>query len=124
MIEYNQKRRHDMVAILMIIGMVAQAIIFVGILYCFMWVGTLLFHWFRLMLYWWFGVDWLTNDEKIEFGVIEQNHTEAEVIDYDPSIHTHEEFWDNLNNHYDVQFKQDQTNPDEVSFQGRVKRRR
>ena len=57
-------------------------------------------------------------------GIIEPNKIELDVVVLDRDTQTHEEFWSNMNTYLDLEYKQSEYNPDEILFQGKVKRRR
>lgn len=111
--------------ILYILAILFQALIIfliVGIIYkCFWTVIDVV----RLFLYYKCGMKSIfTTQELIGHGIIKSNAIEPEVVVLDRDSQTHEEFWDNMNSKLDLQFKKSQTDPDEIYFQGRVKRRR
>ena len=105
-------------------GMVVQACIFLFIVYVVFVIASVLFNWTRMIIYHVSGkrIDMITNQEKINFGMVVENHTEAVVVD--PENKTHEEFWEDFNNEYDIQLKQNQFDAEEIFFQGRIKKRR
>jgi len=111
---------------LMILGILAQAFIFLAICYVFYYITTFFFNAFRVILYYSTKgkVDWINYEEKIAFGILERNVTEAVVVPISSENKTHEQFWDDFNKDYDLQFKQDQFDTDTLHFRGRIKRRR
>ena len=78
---------------------------------------------FRMFLYHKCGMkNIFTIQEMIDYKLIKENAVPIEVQQVDNVVH--EDFWDNLNTQLDIQYKQSEYNPDEILFQGRVKRRR
>jgi len=104
------------------ISVILQTIVVLFILWLMHRIFWTIANTIRAMLYYWFSFDTFTNDEKIELKITEVNQTEAVVIN--PDEKSSDQYWDEVNDRYDVQFKQNQFNPDEILFQGRIKRRR
>ena len=105
-----------------LIGSVIQAIIFVIFLIIVHFVSSFFFNWARIILYYRAGIDWITNAEKIEFGMVEQNEVPVEVELVDDPLKTPEGFWDDLNETLDLRIKRSENSPDEIFFQGRYKK--
>ena len=111
--------------IIYLISLVAMAIavfLVIGIIYKIFWT---VFDNIRGYLHYRCGIEYLfTTEEKIAHGIIEPISYEPEVIVLNRDTQTHEEFWENMNTSIDVQIKQSTNDPNEIFFQGRVKRRR
>jgi len=104
------------------ISVIAQTIVVVFVLWIMHRIFWTMVNTIRAILYYHMGLDTFTNEEKIELKITEANTTEAVVLD--PENVSSEDYWDDVNARYDVQFKQNKYDPDEILFQGRVKRRR
>lgn len=79
----------------------------------------------RMFLYYRCGMKKIfTIQEMIDYKMIEETVVVPETVVLDCVNQTHDEFWDNMNTNLDIQYKQSIDNPDEILFQGRVKRRR
>jgi len=111
--------------IILAIAVVVQAVIvtcIAGIIYKVFWT---VIDFIRMFLYYKCGMkEIFTFEEMISYGIIEPNTVAPEVEVLDRENLSHEEFWDNMNTTLDIQCKQSEHNPDEILFQGRVKRRR
>ena len=137
--------------LLMFGGIILQAFLVVVILYITYLIPALLFNWTRMFLYYKFGWDWLTNDEKIRFKMIKKPIEPEVCIDYmgyeDQDYNTYKEhtenqddsegyptdkstddnFWEDMQTRQDfisMEIKQAMNNPDELLFQGKIKKRR
>jgi hypothetical protein len=115
-----------------IFSCIIQACVVLFVIFIIFETATVLFNWTRIIVYrvTLGKVDMLLNAEKIRFGLIKQNviPTNVEVINkvYEP-VGSYEEFesmWERNNEVLDIKLKQSKTDPDEIFFQGRVKRRR
>ena len=61
----------------------------------------------RMFLYYKCGMkNIFTNQELIDYKMIEPNSIEPDILVLDKEDQTHEEFWDNMNNTLDLQYKQ------------------
>lgn len=96
--------------------------LFVGCIYKIFWTIVDIF---RMFLYHKCGMKKIfTIQEMIDYKLIEETVVVPETVVLDSANQTHDEFWDNMNTNLDIQYKQSIDNPDEILFQGRVKRRR
>lgn len=115
-----------------IISVILQVIVVLIVCYVIYVIATVIFNLTRIYIYRLTSgkIDMITNDEKIRFGMIPKNVTQSnvEVINQsDVPVGSYEEFermWENKNEVLDMQMRQSKTDPDEIFFQGRVKRRR
>jgi len=76
----------------------------------------------RLFLFYRCDSDTFTYEEKIQLRIIEINQSETLVVE--PTHGSPDDYWDRIDQKYDVQFKQSRDDPDEILFQGRVKRQK
>lgn len=95
---------------------------FVGVIYKIFWTIVDVV---RMFLYYRCGMKKIfTIQEMIDYKIIEETVVIPEPVVINCENQTHDEFWDNMNTNLDIQYKQSIDNPDEILFQGRVKRRR
>jgi len=107
---------------LFMISVIIQTVIVLFVLWVMHYIFWTIANTVRLFLYYRCDLDTFTNEEKIELKITEANTTEAVVID--PENMSSDTYWDEVNDKYDLQIKQNKFDPDEILFQGRVKRRR
>ncbi len=107
-----------------IISVVLQAIVVFFVLWLCHVIFWTVVNIIRLFLYYRCNCDTFTLEEKIELKITTLNETEQIVEVLDSEDKTHDEYWEEINERYDIEFEQSQLNSDELIFKGKIKRRR